>query len=274
MIFMLALELPHNDIIAVEYLGLAKVSATQELQKDVLRHVLSELLPASREIIDVGDAPQKDFLNGVFVKCIQCDVKANLGQFTVDLREDERFRTLQNLNRSQFKVQISSPGQSLTTWTIEVGTRKLAWYPLLKTDALPSGSALTSANFVIQSCVEGVNCPNTAVYATRKECLQKIDQLQSKRIDASLLTGSVAKTTLLHIEKIPFLNDVKANTLIRASLVTPGSSLSIKTSAKALKNGSVGDVIPVEIQSLSGKPSRNKFLNGRVKGEGEVEIVR
>lgn len=270
---MIAFDFPPNDIIAVEYVGLSHSSSAAEFQKDILRRVLSEILPNAGEIVDSSEAPQRNSADGVFVRCLQCDVKAELSQFSLRVQEDDRFKHLPNLSKSQFKIQIASPAQQIN-WTIEIGRRKLAWYPAMKADMLPSGGTLSAQNFVTLSCIEGVNCPKTQIYVTQDESNKRIKQWVGRRIDVASTNFFGSKTDFVVAEKIPFISEVKAQSLVRALVTSRNSTLSIKTNAKALKNGGIGDTIPVEIQAAAGSLQKSKLLDARVTGEGEVEIVR
>ncbi|NBW81165.1 hypothetical protein EBR21_05365 [bacterium] len=271
---MLAMDFPQNEALAIEYVGLARTSASAEMQKDVLRRALAELFPTTGEMLDVANTNEQQQHPGFFVRCLSCDLKKEFGNFTVRVQEDERFRNIANLNRSQFKLLISMPDQSTQTWQIEVGKRELAWYPMLNADQLGSGGKVTPGIFIVQSCLKGLNCPATRLYNTAAECKSRIQQWNGRRVELSSLNSQAQKSAFIMAERIPFLSEVKANTAVRVSLLSKNSSLSIKTSAKALKSGSIGDSIPVEMQTTSGFQVKQKLLEAVVTGEGEVEVVR
>ncbi|MEN9810453.1 MAG: Chaperone for flagella basal body P-ring formation [Pseudomonadota bacterium] len=271
---MLAIEFPPNQPIALEYVGLSQSGAAAELQKDVLRRALSELLPASDEVLEVGAASANSPSSGIFMRCLQCDVKGDLSQFTLKVQEDDRFGAIKNLSRSQFRLHITHQNGQTQTWTVEVGARKLAWYPMLKTDSLTADGKLSKKNFVSLSCLEGVNCPQTKLYSDQNDCLSQVQKWTARRLDASALSFSSRQPLLLAAERIPFVHEVKANSFVRASVVSKSSSLSIKTSVKALKSGGLGETIPVEIQTMANTFKRGRQLEARVTAEGEVEIVR
>jgi hypothetical protein len=271
---MLAMDFPQNEAVAIEYVGLAQSSTTAEMQKDVLRRALAELFPATGEMLDVANSNERQGNPGFFIRCLSCDVKKEFGNFTIRIQEDERFRNIANLNRSQFKLLISLPDLTSQTWQIEIGKRELAWYPMLNADLLGSGGKVGATNFIVQSCLKGLNCPNTRLFSTSAECKIRIQKWNGRRVELSALGTQIQKSSLIMAEKIPFLSEVKANSAVRVSLLSKNSSLSIKTSAKALKSGSIGDSIPVEMQTTSGFQVKQKLLEAVVTGEGEVEVVR
>lgn len=277
---MLAIDFPPNDVVAVEYVGLAQATAQAETQKDVLRRALSELLPNAGEIVEFGEAHPRRTNSELFVRCLQCDFRNEMTHFNVRIEEDERYKRVSNLDRSQFKIFIQRSDQNDKTvqqsyvWTVEIGTRKTAWFFSLKTDLLPADGRISAKNFAIQSCIEGINCPKTQLYGSQNDCEQRMRQLSNRRIDLSAVSYSAQKSGFIFSEKIPFLNDVKASSAVRATMKSRNSTLSIRANARALRSGSLGDVIPVEIQSVSGSSTKGKFIDARIIGEGEVEVVR
>ena len=277
---MLAFDFPPNDVVAVEYVGLAQASAQAETQKDVLRRALSELLPNAGEIVEFGDGQPRRANSQLFVRCLQCDFRNEMTHFNVRIEEEERYKRVSNLDRSQFKIfiqrvdQNDKPAQQNYVWTVEIGTRKTAWFLSLKTDLLPADGRISAKNFAVQSCIEGVNCPKTQLYGSQTECEQRVRQWSNRRIDLSALSYSAQKSGFISSEKIPFLSDVKASSSVRATMKSSNSTLSIRANAKALRSGSLGDVIPVEMQAVSGSSTKGKFVEARITGEGEVEVVR
>lgn len=271
---MLAIEFPPNQPIAVEYVGLSQNSWSAELQKDVLRQALSELLPAAGEVVEVNASSASTSAAGLFMRCLKCDVKGDLSQFTLRVQEDERFNGLRNLSRSQFRLQISSQNAQSQFWTIEVGTRKIAWYPMLKTDSLHTDGRLGRGNFVSLTCLEGVNCPQTKIYSNENDCFAQLQKWTGRRVDTTAISHLSRQQSLLAAERIPFISEVKANSVVRALLFSKTSSLSVKTSVKALRSGGIGETIPVEIQTLSNGTQKGRLIEARVTAEGEVEIVR
>lgn len=271
---MLAIDFPPQSLIAVEYLGLTPVYATAELQKDVLRRALSELLPSSQEMIDIGDAQSHQQHAGLYVRCIQCDAKGNLQNFAIRLQEDPRSRPTEKQSRSLFKIMIQQPDQQTQTWTVEIGQRMVSWYPLLKTDRISSDGKLTPKNFVVEQCLKDVNCPKTQLYNTTIDCNNRIQQWQGRRVDLSALNSANQRASGVLPEKIPFIPDVRSQNLVRTSILSKDSSFIIKTTSKALKSGKIGDLIPVELNTSAGSFQKNKTIDARVIDDNEVEIVR
>ncbi|MFZ9521611.1 MAG: flagella basal body P-ring formation protein FlgA [Silvanigrellaceae bacterium] len=271
---MLAMDFPPNEALAIEYVGLAQASTTAEMQKDILRRALAELFPTVGEMLDVGSSKNNQANSGVFIRCLSCDIKKDFGNFSIRLQEDERFKSVATLQRSQFKLVISTPDQSTHNWNIEIGKRELAWYPMLNADLLGSSGRIGPNSVVIQSCLKGLNCPTTRLYSSLEECKTRVQQWSTRRVESSIFNGQFQKSSLILAEKIPFLSEVKANMPVRVSVLSRNSTLSIKTSARALKNGSIGDSIPVQMQTSSGFSVKQKLLDAVVTGEGEVEVVR
>lgn len=277
---MLAFDFPPDAPIAVEYIGLSKSSAGAETQKDVLRRVLAELVSGTGEIVEVDAIRKQKSFSELYIKCLQCDVKDELTDFTLNLEEEESFRALNNLQRSQFKIQIrrasgnSHKSQQELTWKIEIGTRKSAWFPALKLDLLPADGRLNSKNFTVQSCIEGVNCPNTKLYRSLAEAGEQIKLWANRRIDATSSSLNMQRSAYLIPEKIPFVTDVRASSAVRITVLSNDSSLSIKAHGRALRNGIVGDFIPVEILPAANSATKGRQVNAKVISEGEVQIVR
>ena len=95
-----------------------------------------------------------------------------------------------------------------------------------------------------------------------------------KRVDLAAASSLYKRDKIISVEKLPFQNDVRAQSQVRAMMSSTRSSLTIKTHARALKNGSIGDIIPVEVNMPSFSLSKSRQIEARVTGEGEVEIVR
>jgi hypothetical protein len=277
---MLAFDFPPDAPVAVEYLGLSKSSAISETQKDVLRRALSEIISGAGEIVEVDEIRRRKSLSEVYIKCLQCDLKDDLTHFTLSIEEEDRFRMLNNLQRSQFKIHIRRPAaedtKKLTSqvWTVEIGSRKTVWFPALKLDLLPADGRLQQNNFIVQNCIEGVSCPSTKLYRTPAECEEQIKQLSNRRIDTASSMINLQKSTYLTADKIPFVSDIRSASQVRVTLLSKDSSLSIRASGKALRGGSIGDYIPVEVNSASGSSNRSKLVNAKIISEGEVEVVR
>jgi len=126
----------------------------------------------------------------------------------------------------------------------------------------------------VKPCVEGLSCPNTATFTSKTECTQALEKYYGKRIDLNAAQSLLKREKTITLEKLPFQYDVKAQMQVRALLASGGNSLTVKTQGRSLKNGSLGDIIPVEIKAPSFSNQKSKQLEARIIGEGEVEIVR
>lgn len=271
---MLAFELPPNDMIAVEYIGLSKHSDVSELQKDLLRQALGEILPSAREIIDASEAPAQAQSSGVYLRCVQCDVRSEKLPSSIKLIGEER--TINSIGKSsnQFKLLVSGGDKSQQTWIIELGPRKTAWFASIQLENLNPQGRLEKASFQINSCLDGISCPTATIFKSKADCSVWLERFVGKRVDLAAASSLYKKDKILSVEKLPFQNDVRAQSQVRAMMSSTRSSLTIKTHARALKNGSIGDIIPVEVNMPSFSLSKSRQIEARVTGEGEVEIVR
>ncbi|NBO38161.1 hypothetical protein EBU99_06230 [bacterium] len=271
---MLAFELPPSELINIEYVGLAQSTGASEMQKDILRQALAELLPAGRELVDVNENPNAEQSAGLYLRCIQCDGKFEYTPSSIKVIEEDKSKANRGSSKSQFKIAIAREGKAYQTWNVEIGVRKVAWYFSLKADSVSPSTRLTSANFQMTSCIEGINCPQTRTFSNQIDCKKSIESLAGRRVDTPALQAIGNKERFVTTEKIPFQNDVKSQAQVRATLLSQNSSFTIKTSAKALKNGSIGDIIPIEITTPSYSLNKTRLLDARIVGEGEVELVR
>jgi hypothetical protein len=277
---MLAFDFPPDAPIAVEYIGLSRSASAAENQKDILRRALAELVSGAGEIFEADAVRKQNSAAEMYIKCLQCELKDEVGDFTLGVEEEDRFRRLGNLQRSQFKIQIKRSAVTAAktaadlVWKVEIGTRKPAWFPALKTDLLPSDGRLTLANFATQSCIEGVTCPVTKLYRSAAECGEQIKLWVNRRIDSVSPSLNQPNSVFVLPEKIPFISDVRSSSAVRITVVSKDSSLSIRTNGRALKSGSIGEYIPVEIFSPANFGSKGKSVNAMIVGEGEVQLVR
>lgn len=271
---MLAFELPPSDMIAIEYVGLARQSSVSELQKDLLRQVLGEIIPGGREFVDAAEAPSSAQSNGVFLRCLQCDLRSDKQAISATLLGEEKINTTQKKNTIPFKILITLSDKSTQTWVVEIGPRQFAWYASIKPESLNSQSRLQKSSFQIHSCLDGIDCPAVTTFATKQDCIQWTERFLGKRVDLLASQSLLKKDKLILVEKTQFLSDVRAQSVVRTLMSSNKSSLTIKTQAKALKAGTMGEYIPVEISAPSFGFNKTRQIEARITGEGEVEIVR
>lgn len=278
---MLAFDLPPHETITVEYVGLAPSYHSSEMQKDLLRRALSEILPRSGEIIEASEAKKLSEERagpGIYVRCIKCDLRSDfngdLSQSTIRIQSSEFIRSERISNSSQFKIDITPTGKPTQTWTIDIGLRKIAFFPVLKGDSIRASGRLSSENFLIETCIRDVSCPKTKLSVSAADVKMKISQWKGRKIDVASANLPSQESAHILSEKIPFVSDVRAQSYVRATMTSKSTTLVIKTAAKALKNGIIGDIIPIELETSSGSFKQRKLLNATIIGEGEVEIVR
>ena len=248
---MLAFDLPPNDMIAVEYIGLSKQSNVSELQKDLLRQVLGEMLPSAKEIIDASEAPAQTQVSGIYLRCVQCDVRSEKLPGSIKLVGEERASNSGGKSSNQFKLLVSGADKSQQTWTIEIGLRKTAWFASIQLENLNSDGRLEKTSFQVKSCLDGISCPAVTIFKSKADCDVWVERFVGKRVDLAAASSLFKREKIVSIEKLPFQNDVRAQSSVRAMLSSTRSSLTIKTYARALKSGSIGDIIPVEVNTPS-----------------------
>jgi hypothetical protein len=271
---MLAFELPPTEMIAVDYIGLSHQADVAEKQKDLLRQALSQILPSTKEIVDASEAPTAVQSSGIYLRCIQCDSKAESIPINVKVVGNEMNMSSSGKTAQMFKLLVLSSDKKQSTWNVELGPRKTFWFALPKLETLSPNSRLDKTNFLVRPCVEGISCPNTATFASKTECNQSLERYFGKRVDLVAAQALLKREKTITIEKLPFHSDVKGQSQVRALLSSGINSLTVKTQGRALKSGSLGDIILVEIKAPSFSAQKTRQFEARIIGEGEVEIVR
>jgi hypothetical protein len=271
---MLAFELPPTEMIAIDYIGLAQQADVSEKQKDVLRQALSQILPSTKELVDANEAPTAVQSSGIYVRCLQCDPKTDGVPVAVKIVGNEASHSSGGQTTQQFKLVVVNSDKKQNSWSVELGPRKTSWFAVPKIENLTTNGRLEKSNFIVKPCVEGISCPNTVTFASKTECIQSIEKFIGKRVDLIAAQSLLKREKTITLEKLPFQNDVKAQSQVRALLSSGANSLTVKTQARALKSGSLGDVILVEIKAPSFSVQKTRQLEARITGEGEVEIVR
>ena len=270
---MLAFELPPDNIVAVEFLGLSQQAEPGELQKDLLRQVLGEIIPGGREFVDVVEAPTSAQKSGIVLRCIKCDIQPGKSPTFARVIGEESAPKFDKKATQRFKIAISSSIHDQQTWTIEVGSRNISWYATINNEVLGKTYRLEKKHFEIKSCVEGINCPTTSIFGSNTDAARWAEQFSGKRVDSESASALLRKEKHLFPEKVQYLLDVRSQSIVRAMMSSSNSSLTIKTQGKALKGGSLGEVLPIEINTSTFGVSKKRLINARVIGEGEVELV-
>ena len=271
---MLAFDLPPNNIIAIEYFGLAQQAEIAELQKDLLRRVLGEIIPGDKEFVDATEAPTSALNSGFFLRCIQCDLVSESPPTNARIMSSEVVANTNTASSKKFKVVISNLDHSTKTWSVEVGPRKVTWFASINLAQMRQNTRLETQNFDYRNCLEGINCPKTNLFSSQLDCMRWTEQFLGKKVDVTLAQSLLAKEKFLFPNKVPYQFDVRSQSSVRTIISSGQSSLTIKTLGKALRAGSLGEIIPVEISTPSFGGAKTRQVNARISGEGEVEIVR
>lgn len=270
---MLAFEMPPNEIIALNYFGLARQTDHAEVQKDFLRQALGAIVP-SADFADSGEESELSKSFGIFVRCLQCAMQPKNPPVAITSVEPVRTSSSNPQTTSRYMVRISTQRGSQQLWNIEVGQRKVSWYATLKRDTLTHSTRVNVKNFEVKSCFSGINCPRTALFETSASCQHDLQKHLGKRVNIAASEKFKNTKNDILADNIVYENDVRSQSFVRANYFSKNSSLSIRMNVKALRNGSLGDIIPVEMKSNTGTTSSTRQIDARITGEGEVEIVR
>jgi len=270
---MLAFEMPPNEIIAINYFGLARQTDHAEVQKDFLRQALGAIAP-NADFADSGDESELSKSFGIFLRCLQCAMQPKNPPVAITSVEPVRALGAAPQTTSRYMVRIATQKGSQQLWNIEVGQRKVSWYATLKKDSLTNSTRVNVKNFEIKSCFSGINCPRTALFETTASCLHDLQKHMGKRVNVAASEKFRNTKNDIFADSIVYENDVRSQSFVRANYFSKSSSLSIRMNVKALRNGSFGDIIPVEMKSTTGTTRSIRQIDARITGEGEVEIVR
>lgn len=270
---MLAFELPPNEMITLQYVSLSRQGDQAELQKDFLRQALAAIAPHS-DFVDSDEESQTVQSFGVYVRCLQCAMQPGNPPLAITSVEPSRSFSRSSTSVSRYMVRVSTQKGSQQFWNIEVGQRKTSWYSTLLRNSLTDATRVNAKNFEIKSCFVGLNCPRTSLFETSKDCLKDLEKHFGKRINLAASQKFKNNKSDIYTDHIVHQTDVRSQSFVRAKYLSNNSSLSIRMNVKALRSGSFGDVIPVELNSTRGSTRSRRQIDARVTGEGEVEIVR
>lgn len=267
-------ELPQSDVIAVEYVGTAQRSSVSEQQKDVLRQALGAIFPTTRTFVDAQELPSGTVAEGIYVRCLQCDSNVDLSGNSVQVVPLEGKTHSEQSGKKHFKVFLSSSSKNNPTWLMELGKRKTLWYPAFKWEKLSEGNRLEASHFVANTCTEDISCPQVSLFSSKKEAFAHFSSFLGRRIELSKTRELLRKENAISFERLPFLPDVRAQSQVRATYAHKDSNLRIRMNARSLRNGTFGEIVPVEVSAPSFSFQKTRTLDAKVVGEGEVEIVR
>lgn len=270
---MLAFELPPNEIIAVEYFGLARQSDLAEIQKDYLRQALGAIVP-SADFVDAGDDSESSRLFGIFVRCLQCAMQPGNAPLAISAVQPARGFSSGSSNASRYSVKISTQKGLNQFWNIEVGQRRVSWYATLRKNTVSSSTRVSAKNFDLKSCINNLNCPRVSLFESEAACQQELEKHFGKRVNIAASERFKNNKSEIFSDNLVYQNDVRSQTFIRAHYQSKGSPLSIRMNVRALRNGSFGDIIPIELKTPTASGRSVRQLEARIIGEGEVEIVR
>ncbi|MEY4066724.1 MAG: hypothetical protein RIR26_2932 [Pseudomonadota bacterium] len=271
---MVTFELPQADVIAVEYVGTAQRGAVSEQQKDVLRQALGALFPTTRTLVDAQELPAGTLAEGIYVRCIQCDANADMSGYSVQIAPAEGKTGLENPDKKQFKISFSNNSKNSQTWLVELGKRRTLWYSSLRWEKITEGVRLEKSLFFVMNCSEEISCPQTTLFSSKEEANTHLATFVGRRLDITKARDLLKREKAISIEKLPFISDVRAQSLVRATYTHRDSTLKIRVNGRSLRNGSLGDIIPVELSAPNFSFQKSRTLDAKVVGEGEVEIVR
>lgn len=270
---MLALEIPQDVIVSVEYFGLARQSDAAEMQKDYLRQALGFIAPNS-DFADTSENSESAKSFGIFVRCLQCGMQPDDQPLAIkSVEHSSRLSSTQH-GGARYTVRILTRKRSTQFWNIEVGQKKVSWFAVLKKETITASTRLSAKNFEIRSCFTGINCPKTRLFDNQTLCQKEMDRHKGKRINRAASESFQGHLKQIYISNIVHENDVRSQSYVRANYQSQDSSLSIRMNVKALKSGSFGEIIPVEVRNPSVSTRSTRQFDARITGEGEVEIVR
>jgi len=271
---MVMFELPQGDVIAVEYVGSAQRSAVSEQQKDVLRQALGAIFPIARTFVDAQEIPAGTQAEGIYVRCIQCDSNTDLSGSSVQVIPAEGKAAAENFEKKQFKLFLSNNSKNAQNWLVELGRRKTSWYSSIRWDKVTDGVRLQRPHFIVMSCTEDISCPQTTLFNSKEEASSQLSNYFGRRIDLPKARDLLKREKSISTEKLPFIADVRAQSVVRATYSHRDSTFKIRMNGRSLRNGSLGDIIPVELSAPNFSFQKSRTLDAKVVGEGEVEIVR
>lgn len=271
---MMAFELPQGDVIAVEYVGAAQHSSVSEQQKDVLRQALGAIFQTARTFVDAQELPTGTVSDGIYVRCLQCDSNVDLSGSSVQVAPLEGKTRSEQSGKKQYKVYLSNSSKNISNWLMELGIRKTLWYPALKWEKLSEGSRLEKSHFMANNCTEDISCPQISLFNSRQEAFVHFSSFMGRRVEMSKTREIMKREKVISLEKLPFLPDVRAHSQVRATYTHKDSNLKIRTNARSLRNGTFGEIVPVEVSAPNFSFQKTRTLDAKIVGEGEVEIVR
>lgn len=270
---MIALEIPQDVIVSVEYFGLARQSDTAEMQKDYLRQALGFIAPNS-DFADTSENSETAKSFGIFVRCLQCGMQPDDQPLAIKSVDRSNKVNSSNLLDAKYTVKILTRKGATQYWNIEIGQKKISWFAVLKKETVTSSTRLSMKNFEIRSCFTRINCPKTKLFDNQTLCQKEVNKHDGKRINIAASERFQGHLKQIYLTNIVHENDVRSQSYVRANYQSQDSSLSIRMNVKALKSGSFGEIIPVEVKSPSVSTRSTRQLDARIVGEGEVEIVR
>jgi hypothetical protein len=141
-------------------------------------------------------------------------------------------------------------------------------------NSLTDSTRVSAKNFEVKSCFRDLNCPRVSLFDSSAESLKDTEKHFGKRINIAASEKFRISKGDIFADNIIYQADVRSQSYIRAKYLSKESTLSIRMSVKALRNGSYGDIIPVEMRSTTGSTRSTRQIDARITGEGEVEIVR
>ena len=226
------------------------------------------------DFVDSGEESESAKAFGVYVRCLQCAMQPGNAPLGISSVEPTRGFNSASSSMSRYAVRIATQKGSKQLWNIEVGQRKISWYATLKRSSLTDTTRINSKNFVVKSCIQDLTCPRVKLFENSTECLKNSEKHFGKRINIAASEKFRTNKSDIYADNIVYHNDVRSQSYVRAKYLSNNSSLSIRLNVKALRNGSFGDIIPVEMRSAAGTSRSIRQIDARVTGEGEVEIVR